>query len=349
MSKDQPETSAWSATRLDGDPRLILGWRRYGTRIAAARVDLHEDTFDTLTELCKKSLISLDAASSRTYEPYAQIEFGEEYFAIQVDELPTKKRPRRQRSDSTTESANASASDMEVVEVSSKVAVIKADLLHILENVDNLEAMDAGNISTHNFNFYAICWKSDAGTTSFVRKSNPRKMLSHGNRYFQYGDTLKRVSQPDLVLDDWIDIVIHNDIVAVRAPEAFKVLMADVGVVLQDVPEYVDSVSSALLETVPLSPASQDALRRVAGRRTSLASRLHVLQERIHALDLDAKNIRAAAERHVDDVSLILDENDNFVFDDSSVPVFLDLVEGRLFEDDFTGERRRADRFSRRK
>jgi hypothetical protein len=37
-----------------------------------------------------------------------------------------------------------------------------------------------------------------------------------------------------------------------------------------------------------------------------------------------------------------------FSFKPEQVGLFLDVVEGRYFEDDLTGERRRADRFRRR-
>ncbi|MEY2848467.1 MAG: hypothetical protein RI885_1132 [Actinomycetota bacterium] len=51
---------------------------------------------------------------------------------------------------------------------------------------------------------------------------------------------------------------------------------------------------------------------------------------------------------HGEDPSTLLNSANEFDFGEDAVGSFLDVCEGRWFEDDFTGEKRRADRLSRR-
>ena len=59
-------------------------------------------------------------------------------------------------------------------------------------------------------------------------------------RYFQYGDTLKRLEDPDLVVDDRIDIIITHDRVAVLDDRSFQTLFSDVGAAWVQIRELCD-------------------------------------------------------------------------------------------------------------
>jgi hypothetical protein len=79
-----------------------------------------------------------------------------------------------------------------------------------------------------------------------------------------------------------------------------------------------------------------------------MARHLRALPARLEAIDLTAGRLRASLDKHGIDASVILDENDQFSFDERDVATFFDAIESRYFEDDLGGEGRRADRFSTR-
>jgi hypothetical protein len=69
---------------------------------------------------------------------------------------------------------------------------------------------------------------------------------------------------------------------------------------------------------------------------------------RLEAGEFTPQKVREAITRHGEDPKTLLTDDDRFEFTEEQVGPFLDLLEGRWFEDDFSGERRRADRYSKR-
>jgi hypothetical protein len=58
--------------------------------------------------------------------------------------------------------------------------------------------------------------------------------------------------------------------------------------------------------------------------------------------------VRRSLNSHGIDPDLVFDANGHFSFTLQNVGTFFDVIEGRYFEDDLGGERRRADRYSTR-
>jgi hypothetical protein len=58
--------------------------------------------------------------------------------------------------------------------------------------------------------------------------------------------------------------------------------------------------------------------------------------------------VRRSLNAHGIDPDLVFDANGHFSFALQNVGTFFDVIEGRYFEDDLGGERRRADRYSTR-
>ena len=307
---------SWTGIDLSGDPRLVVGRRPRAKHLEAERVDLHQDTFPVLREIADAALGALGDTTRRSYEPYAELEIGEEHFELDV--------------------AGDVASDEPV-----------ADLTQIVRVVDDLPSVDARNLSHQNNLFYAVCWPSDAGGTGFVTKSDPARAVRHG-RFFQYRDVLRAIDRPDLILSDSTDFVVHEGVAGILKPTPFRLLFADVDVALRDVPNYIAAAKLALATSVPLADAAAEALEAVVSRRTSYAARLRRLSGRLVQLPLTVESVRAAATRHLDDPELLLNGDGHLEFGEDEVAVVLDLLEGRLFEDDFSGEHRRADRYSTR-
>lgn len=306
---------SWSDVDLGDDPRLIVGRRNSAGALEGSRVDLHDDTFAVIREIATNALETLTNTVARPYEPFAELEDGEEHFELSL------------------EGPAGSDSDDEV-----------ADVTRLIMIVDDLRSLDARNLRDQTSLFYAICWP--ASGTGFVRKADPARGVRHG-RYFAYRDALRKVDEPDLMLYDTVDFVIHDGHAGILKPTPFRTLFADVHVALAEVPNYVDAVRTSLTQVTPMSDASAAALLSVVSSRTSFAARLRRLSIRMLEVTVTRESIELAAARHLDDPSALLVEGE-VVFDATNVPVFLDLLEGRLFEDDFTGERRRADRWSTR-
>ncbi len=307
----------WAQIDLSGDPRLVVGRRPKPKHLEANRVDVHQDAHHDLRQIAEAALQKLAATPRRTYEPFAELEIDEEHFEAQL------------------------GSDRGDVEGD-------AELPRLIEIADELEPADARDLHDASNLFYALCWPTSAGMIGFVKQSDPVRILRSGRRFFQYQDALRSVQTPDFALEASIDFVVHAGTVAILRPTPFRNLFTDVDVALTSVPAYVADTRAALAATAPLTTSSAAALQAVVSRRVTYASRLKRLAERLSETPVTAESIRAAAARHLDDPSVVIDDSGRLTFDEEHVSDLLDLLEGRLFEDDFSGQRRRADRFSTR-
>ncbi len=323
----------WDAIDISGDPRLVAGWRAGSKRLDAHRFNLHEDVFPTLRELCTPALNFAKVARARAFEPFAGLEEGEEYFVQDISTLPSRP-PSKQP---TAEEAGTADQDT-------------ADLVRLVRVVDALDEATRQDMENQRYSFYAICWPLNATMVGFVSKSSPIATLQAGVRYFRYGETLKTAERPDLALREGADLIVGADEIAILRPFAYTTLLGDVGVSFQAVPGDVTKIRDALSESIPLSDAACEALTARAQVLSSLARRLRLLPARLAALGtLDIKKVRASMKRHGVDPRELLDKDGNFTFEPERVDVFLDVIEGRYFEDDLGDEPRRADRYSRRK
>lgn len=305
----------WTGLDLEDEPRLIVGRRPRPKHLEAERVDVHEDAYPVLRDIARGALRDLAATAARPYEPFAELEVGEEHFELDV--------------------GTGADSD-------------GAELVHLMSVVDELPSVDARDLRERSNLFYALCWPSDGGGTGFVRQTDPVRVLRPGRRFFQYQDALRTVDTPDFAIDDSVDFVFHAGTVGILKPTPFRNLFSDVEVALRDVQAYVDTVQTALASTVPISDTAAAALQAIVSRRTTFAARLRRLAERLSQVPVTVDAVRAAATRHFGDASAVLDANGQLQFGEDRVADVLDMLEGRLFEDDFSGQHRRADRFSSR-
>lgn len=330
VADDKPD-DLWRRVDLSNDPHLVIGKRR-GRRIEAVRMEVHEDLFEEMRDVCKSAIDQVLSTRRRRYEPYAELEPGEEHFALTNEEISTRDGG---------------------VQVPGPRDGGGAALFEALQNPGEMYVIDRDRFLRFNPVFYAVaCQQSGSTWASFIRKTNPRQFFKTGRRWWQYGDTLKRVStEPEFVFEEQVDIIIWQKNLVSFSTSALKTLFTDVGLVKSDVPRYVAEASALIQEEVPLSRRSSDALNALGKRRVSVANRLYGLAARITALKeqgvLTSDRYRAVTQ---DDerASRLLDSDGMFDFDEENAEVFLDVIEGRYFEDDWTGSPRRADRFSRR-
>lgn len=309
---------SWSDIQLAEDPRLLIGSRSRPRHLDAARVELHVDTFQTLRSIASSALATLSSTVGRDYEPFAELEEGEEHFVADVNT------PEPGDDDSAT-----------------------ADILHLLRAVDDLSTLDARNLVDQRSLFYALCWPAPGGGTAFVKKTDPARAVRN-SRSFIFRDALRRTDNPNMILSDSTDFVVCNGTAGILRPTPFRQLFSDIDVALSEVPRYVSAVRLALRGSIPLSDDATETLERVVAQRPSFALRLRRLSVRLTEIQLTRETLLEAATRHLDDAGALINDSGELEFDQASVAVFLDLAEGRLFEDDFSGQHRRADRFSSR-
>lgn len=323
-------TPTWPEIDFDADPRFILGGRGNDRVLWAQRIDVKANTKSTLSDICQREWAKLRETERRVYEPYAALERGEQHFALEIGDLPDPVRRRRLEENAVD--------DREPV---------TARLVELVRNVDTLDPLGADDLEGYRYIFYGICFPtSDGDRVGFVKKSNPRASLGPKRHFMHLDDRLELVETPDIALDDDIDVFVTPMFVATTNGNAFKDLLNDVQVALQAVPANVKAIRRKLSKKVPLTAGAATALEEAARKKVSYARRLHLLPSRIDAVELNPVNIRAECKRHA--IASLVDKNGRFDFDTTAAGLFLDLVEGRYFEDTLGNERRRADRFSRR-
>lgn len=314
----------WTHTDLSGQPRLLLGQRKSSKRIEVHRVELHEDLFGDLRSIASSAIAEVQRRDPRPYFTFAS-KTGDDYFDVDVSDIP-ERRDLRKRED-----------DPEAYEIASALTMVAECDAHSVMTAEELRHADP--------NLYAIVFEQDGDYVGFVRNASPRRPVRAGLRYLQYGDTLKRVDPPDLAIDDDIDLVVAADRCAILSPGAFTTLFGDVGVAFEQVPTNVTAMSRALSKVIPLAAQTVDALKERCGRRVSDARRLHhIVTERKAALkDLSPDDMKSLLKTRGLDGAI---KKGELCLDQVRISDFLDLVEGRLFNDDLTGEARRADSYS---
>lgn len=318
--------TSWSDIDLSGDPRMLLGRRTSSKRLELHRVEVDQNLFEDLRAIARSALGELDRRDAKPYSEFGHAT-SDDYFEIDVSDLPMR-RDRRKREDHPEALQPASALNMTV-------------------DADGYPALDAEELRDFEASLYVLAFEhGDGGYICFVRKQSPRRPLKPGLRFLQFGDTLRKVETPDLAIDEGVDLVLTTGGCAILNVAAFENIFGDVRVAFENLPANTTEIQKALDGVVPLSEASLKALRARCDRRLTDAKRLHrLVEEKSGAIAaLSSEDLEALLERH--DLDVLKDGE--LTLDDSSAGAFLDLLDGRFFNDDITGAARRADAFSPR-
>lgn len=338
---------SWADLSLDGDPRLIVGRRKQSGLIDCHRIEIHEDTFVEFRDIAQATIRRLERSTRREYAHFGALE-EDEFFAIDVEAIPRRTAGRRRSSHVGDELIVPAGLPSPLAPEDSAAGVGElAAALRMIANADSHPVLSANDLRDDlKLSLYAICFPIGSGFVGFIRRSGPQRSINPGYRYFQYGDTLKRVKHPDFVFDDRIDIVIGSEEVAILSVSAVQVLFADVRLVMESVDGNVRRVAEAFEAHLPFSSSSEQLLREACARGSRIAKRLDdLVRFRLSKISRDPDSLMRTLENH-ELSSLILDGE--FVLDEASISDFFDFLEGRLFHDDHTQEARRADRFSSR-
>jgi hypothetical protein len=327
----------WRNISLDAAPRMLIGWRD-SRRLDAYRVRMHEDVYGDLAALCQPAVEKIQNYTERPFENFAELDDGEYFWYAHAD-LPSH------------ESGTTAGHSFSTVDLSGSSPISEsdtADLVRLIKSVDGLPEAGRSELDEGGYSFYAICWPHRGSMIGFVTRVNPIATLRPGYRFFQYGNVLRSAARPDFSLREGADLVIGVEGTAILSPFSFEILLDDVGVRFDRVNDDTAIVKKALAETIPMAADAEEALRMEASRTRTNAKRLRLLPDRLSKITLDIASVRRSLAAHGVDPDLLFDASNQFSFDPQDVGIFLDVIEGRYFEDDLGGERRRADRYSTR-
>lgn len=325
----------WQTISLDSDPRFIVGYRKSSGVMDCYRMDIHQDLFVDFRKIGRAALDYLAISTERPYAPFGALE-EDEYFVLGRSEIPRPRKKREQPSDIERPASGTTTDDG------------VAEALRVIDETDQHTDLLPKDLNEESrFNLYAISFKVSGGFIGFIRQASPRRSLSPGLRYLQYGDALRKMKSPDAVIDEKIDIVVSPQDVAIMSDRSVQVLFRDVDIVMQNVDANVAKVGSAFHQCVPITARGLNALRSACNIGPRNAKRLHdLVNGRLPQVALNQSQfLGKLTQRQLGH----LVANGQLDLSESDVPGFFDFIEGRLFDDDHSPETRRADRFSPRR
>lgn len=329
------EPGSWGDLELGGDPILIVGRRPKPRTLEGYVVDLHAETFPTMRDIATTTASQLPGREPLPWHPNADMEPGEQYLTIDVSDLP--KRPAQgDQADGDGDAALPPLADA-------------AELIRLVLAPGELDNLNPSDLAEQRFRFYAVTWETaDQGQpVAFVSEYDPTTVLKKASSYFRYDGTLRNADAPDFALDDRADMIITPTEIAILNPTTFDRLFSDIRALLNNVPAYTTVLKTAM-SGLSMTPATEEAINRACSTRTSYARRLQNLSTSSGAANIDPGALRDVLKRHGQTPADFITKG-SLDIDERQVGTFLDVAEGRWYEADFTGDPRRAARWSSRK
>jgi hypothetical protein len=333
---------SWTDVNLDRDPILVVGRRPAPKRLEGFVVDLRQDTFGVMRGIAQATIDEITRREPAEWHPNAGIEEGEEYFSVNVADLPSPASSRRTRRGSQSDGLPAATStDPHLHEA--------AALLRVVLAPGELENLHPALLESGDFRFYAIVWEhGDSGRpVAFVSEYNPVQILRKSTYFFRYDGTLRLTETPDFTLNEQSDLIVTSDEIAVLRAISFEHLFSDIRALLNDVPTNL-AVLKATFHRLGFSSESEKAIEAVCVTRPTFARRLQELTLSGHGEDITLAKLHRVLQRHGEEPTDFIRGGRIEITRDEVGP-FLDVLEGRWYEADFTSEPRRAARWARRK
>jgi hypothetical protein len=334
--------ASWADINLDGDPILVVGRRPGPKALEGFVVDLQVDTFGIIRDIARSTIEEITRCEPVDWHPNAEIEEGEQYLTVNVEGLPSPPRARNSAGgDEALNEPTALPTDPHLREA--------AALLRLVLVPGELNNLHPAHLDDSDFRFYAVVWEEgDAGQpVAFVSEYNPVMVLRKANSWFRFDGTLRLAAPPDFALDDRGDLIVTGEEIAVLRPAAFDHLFSDIRALLNDVPENIIGLQKAFTR-LPISDESQKSVEAVCATRPTFARRLQELAMSSHAAEITPARLNAALRRHGEEPTDFI-RNGRVEITRAEVGPFLDVLEGRWYEADFTSEPRRAARWTQRK
>lgn len=328
----------WADIELGEGVRLLLGWRGDDGGLEAMPVELKAEVADELREACERTLADLGSRSPKAYSTIGDAA-GDEFLSLNI----------RRDDDDDGDGSDENDDEPGAVPVDLEEMLSAADIVQL-----SLDAFAATDFLTRDdlfgggWLFYAVVVEVDDEDESiaFVRQYNPQRGINPGRLLGAYSDALARIDDPVFIFDLAFDVVVASDEVAVLKTTAFQRVFADVNVVASEVPADIGSLRSQL--NVGIGAASLDMLTATCQQKLRLAARLKKLARQPHLTLVTRASLRSAIARHGLPRNRFGSSTAVKLADADDVRIFLDVLEKRYYEEDFTGEHMRADNASPR-
>ncbi len=325
----------WTKITLTGDPILVVGLR-HGSKVEGYRLVVDKNVHPALRTVADDALERMATLDAVPYTPY--IDPGEdEYLSLDPATLAIA-------GDTPADGDGAPASQKQQA----------ASLLEIVQNADTLPAIGAKQLLARvgELYFQAICLHTSPSIIAFVTKTIGRQVIKRSAIPLGLDDTadrFKSITRPELVLEGEVHAIMIPGEIAILSRPQFQFLVGDVGLIAQYVPAQVKLIAGRLKKHgIPLSSRTSRAIETKASHSVQLAKRLDAFLARIDQIDVTKiANGRGFTAQDLKKKDFVNAKGELDCAEDRVLEL-IDALEGRFFDDGFTTEQRRADRFRKR-
>jgi hypothetical protein len=320
----------WADITLGAGVTLLLGWRNGRRDIAAQPVNLDSDVGSFMLGECLSALVALGDRRVRPYSGVPAIE-GDEFLSLP---LPNDVAATPAEEDNPGPLPEETLGAAELVELA-RNAFGRTDFL------------TKGELQDGSWLFYAVIAQTEDGDpVAFVKQYNPQRGFKTSRLVTAYANTLTRFEDPVFNWDFGFDVIMAPDEIAVLRITAFERVFSDLDVLAAGVPDDIANLADGI--QVSIGPASLTMLVDVCQGRATLARQLKRVAAASHLAHVTQTSFQEALLAHGLPANRFGNGTALEVEDDDAARALLDMLEGRYYEGDFSGEHRRADRYSPR-
>lgn len=325
------EPREWSQLSLGTGVQLLLGWRNRRRRIAARPVSLSNEIAEVMVAEARRALAELSDSDRRSYSGVPGLEAGE-YLTL----------PLGEGGDDAAALTRAGA-------VVGEDAENASGLIQLVRGAfENDEFLSRDEMTGGRWLFYVVAVELEGSDVpvGFVRQYNPQRGFKAGRLLTAFHQTLSRFDDPLFNFDFDFDLIVAPDEIAILSTTAFDRLFADLDLAAAQVPDQVAQFNAAL--GLPLAAGAAQFLSVTVQGRAALVRRFRRIAQAPYLGDVTADAMRTALVRHGLPEDRFGDGQGVELETVEDVVVLLDMIEQLYYEADFTGEHRRADRYSAR-
>lgn len=325
-------TTNWASIQLTGDPILVVGLRGDST-IEGYRLITDKNVHAGLQEVADVALERVANLEAVPYTPYVEPGDGE-YLSLDPTMLTVVA--------ATDDGAPKSQAQQ------------TARLAEIVQNADTLPTIGAKQLLSRvdELYFQAICLHTNPSIIAFVTKTIGRAVLKRSAIPLgrdEATDRFKSISRPELVLEGEVHAIMNSTEIAILSRAQFQFLVGDIGLVGQYVPAQIKLIAGRLKQHgFPLSARTGQAIEVRATASVQLAKRLDAFLVRIDEIDMARVTSGSGfTDQGLKKQDFVNTEGELDCADDRVLEL-IDALEGRYFDDGFSPQKRRADRFRQR-
>ncbi|QUW18235.1 hypothetical protein [Agrococcus sp. Marseille-Q4369] len=316
------------------DPKLFMG-RRGPKGFQFGRVQIAPDVKSELTELVANASSRLREGEGVRYSDTRLLEEHEHMRASWEDILG----PDDSSADSLDGRSHASPAAHGALSHSASLPTGLAQLDEFAHYV----SLD--DLRTIPFTFYAVLVTADDGSSwVFVRRVRGFRVAKPGRMLFRYGDALAKFEEPLFRIEYDFDFVVRGEELAVWRPDDLLALLTDTEAMARAVPAYVSNIESAISARLTQSTIEFVKTRGASGTRAAQQLR------RLSRANWLAEVTEAALEIAVSDVSEVAPgiraTPQGLEVPEADIPIFLNVLEQRVWRGAFDREVRQAQAFS---